>query len=56
LLKKELCKEQIKPQGVKIQNAKEVVSFLQFEINKFHVAYSKCSKINEYDIMGNQSC
>ncbi len=47
LLKRELRKEQIKPQGVKIQNAKEAVSFLQSEVNKFHVAYSKCSKINE---------
>jgi hypothetical protein len=30
LLKKKLCKEQIKPQGFKIQNAKEIVNLLQF--------------------------
>jgi hypothetical protein len=39
LLKRELCKDQIKPQGFKIQNAKEVVNLLQFEANKFHATH-----------------
>jgi hypothetical protein len=39
LLKREFCKEQIKPQGFKIQNAKKVVSILQSKANKFYVAH-----------------
>ncbi len=38
LLKRELHKEQIKPQGLKIQNVKEVVNLLQSKANKFHAA------------------
>jgi hypothetical protein len=38
LLKKEVQKEKIKPQGKKLQNAAEVVAHLQVETNKFHVA------------------
>jgi hypothetical protein len=45
LLKKELCKEQIKPQGFKIQNAKKIVNLLQFEVNKFHAAHPNAQKI-----------
>jgi hypothetical protein len=45
LLKREFCKEQIKPQGFKIQNAKEVVSFLQFEVNKFHATHPSAQRI-----------
>jgi hypothetical protein len=40
LLKRELHKVQIKPQGFKIQNANETVSFLKLETNKFHVGHS----------------
>jgi len=39
LLKKKLCKEQAKFQGLKIQNAKEMISFLQSEFNKFHAIH-----------------
>jgi hypothetical protein len=39
LLKKELRKEQAKFQGLKIQNAKEMISFLQSEFSKFHAAH-----------------
>jgi hypothetical protein len=45
LLQKELCKEQIKPQGFKIQNAKKVVNLLQFKANKFHAAHPNARKI-----------
>ena len=36
LLKRELYKEQIKPHGRQLQNAAQVVRFLQEESNKFH--------------------
>lgn len=36
LLKRELYKEQIKPNGRQLQNASQVVRFLQEESNKFH--------------------
>ena len=36
-LKRELYKEQIKPNGRQLQNASQVVQFLQEESNKFHV-------------------
>ncbi len=45
LLKRELHKEQLKPQGLKIQNAKEVVTFLQLESNKFHAAHPNVNRI-----------
>lgn len=39
LLKRKLRKEQIEPQGLKIQNAGKVVYFLQFEANKLHATH-----------------
>jgi len=36
LLKRELCKEKIKPNGRQLQNASQMVHFLQKESNKFH--------------------
>ncbi len=45
LLKREFCKEQIKPQQFKIQNAKEVDNLLQCEVNKFHVTHPNARKI-----------
>jgi hypothetical protein len=36
LLKREVQKEQIKPQGKMLQNAVEVIAHLQVEANKFH--------------------
>jgi hypothetical protein len=39
LLKHVVKKEQIKPNGRKIQNAVEVLAFLKFEANKYHVMY-----------------
>ncbi len=39
LLKRELCEEQLKPQGLKTQDAKEAINFLQLEINKFHATH-----------------
>jgi endonuclease III len=45
LLKRELCKEQIKPQGFKTQNAKKIINLLQFEANKFHAAHPNARKI-----------
>jgi hypothetical protein len=39
LFKREVCLEQIKPQGLKLQNTTEVVAFLRAETNKFHGAY-----------------
>jgi hypothetical protein len=39
LLKREIQKKQIKPKGRKIQNVVEVVAFLKFEANKYHVAH-----------------
>lgn len=49
LLKREVWKEQIKPQGKKLQNAAKVVAHLQAEVNKFHVATPSTRKhINKY--------
>ncbi len=45
LLKKELHKEQIKPQIFKIQNSKEAVSFLQSKSNKFHATHMNARRI-----------
>jgi len=39
LLKCEVRKEQIKPNGRQIQNVVEVVAFLRSKANKYHVAY-----------------
>jgi hypothetical protein len=36
LFKREVCKEQIKPSGLKLQNTTEVVAFLRTKTNKFH--------------------
>jgi hypothetical protein len=36
LLKREVQKEQIKPQGKKLQNVAKVITHLQVEANKFH--------------------
>jgi hypothetical protein len=36
LLKRKVQKEQIKPQGKKLQNAVEVITHLQAKANKFH--------------------
>jgi hypothetical protein len=49
LLKIEVQKEQIKPQGQKLQNAKEICKFLIVEINKYHVAHPKARReINKF--------
>jgi hypothetical protein len=37
LLKREVQKEQIKPQGKKLHNAVKVITHLETEANKFHV-------------------
>jgi hypothetical protein len=39
LLKREIQKKHAKPWGNKIQNAIEVVAYLKFEANKYHVAH-----------------
>jgi DNA-binding protein len=39
LLKCEVRKEQIKPNGRQIQNVVEVVAFLRSKANKYHVVY-----------------
>jgi len=47
-LKREFRKEQIKPQGLKIQNVREVVNFLQTKANKFHAAKENAQiKVNK---------
>ncbi len=49
LLKQEVHKEQIKPQGKKLQNAIEIVLHLQAKANKFHAtAPSSRRHINKY--------
>jgi len=49
LLKQEVQKEQIKPQGKKLQNAREIAAHLQTKANKVHViAPSSRVHINKY--------
>jgi hypothetical protein len=49
LLKKELCKEQIKPGGQRSQNAKDTVWFLHAESSRVHEAQSSARrKTNKY--------
>jgi hypothetical protein len=45
LLKRELWKEEIKPQGLKIQNAFEAVHFLESKSNKFHAVHENIKRI-----------
>jgi hypothetical protein len=40
LLKRKVQKEKIKSQGLKLQNVKEIVSFLKSKTNKHHVAHA----------------
>jgi hypothetical protein len=40
-LKREVRKEQIKPIGLKIQNAAEMVAYLKAKSNKYHATSSK---------------
>jgi hypothetical protein len=49
LLKKEIFKKHIKLKGNKIQNVAEVVAFLKFEVNKYHVAHPNAQQhINKF--------
>jgi hypothetical protein len=49
LFKREVQKEQIKPQGKKLQNAIEIVVQLQAKVNKFHaITPSSRRHINKY--------
>jgi hypothetical protein len=41
LFKCEVRKEQLKPRGQRIQNAIEVVAFLEAESNKYHVTHPR---------------
>jgi len=49
LLKQDVKKEQLKPNGMKIQNAHEATIFLKVESNKFHASYLVARKVvNKY--------
>ncbi len=39
LCKQEICKEQVKPDGLKLQNAHEVVSCLTAQAEKHHASH-----------------
>jgi hypothetical protein len=41
LLKQEVRKEQLKPDGLKLQNCSEIIKFLQEGTNKFHDAHPR---------------
>jgi hypothetical protein len=45
LLKQDLKKEQLKPNGMKIQNAHEATTFLRVESNKFHASHLVARKV-----------
>jgi hypothetical protein len=48
-MKHDLKKEQLKPNGMKIQNAHEVATFLRVESNKFHASHLVVRKVvNKY--------
>ncbi len=49
LLKQDLKKEQLKPNGMKIQNAHDTATFLKVESNKFHAFHLVARKVvNKY--------
>jgi hypothetical protein len=49
LLKQKLWKKHLKPNGMKIQNAHEVVSYLRVKSNKYHASHPCVRRVvNKY--------